>query len=95
MIVSIALVLEIVLGFVSMDNNRIYGFAFMAVLVVAVIFQIGSASLMVEYSKDLTSGADKQDDLNAHYFFLYASPIPTRILLAFMKYRDIGNAGAQ
>ena len=88
----ICLALELILGFCGADNNRIYGFAFIAVMIVAIVFQIASASQMVE-SVD-GAGGSEQDNLNAHYFFLYASPIAPRTLSTIMKYLDIRGGAA-
>ena len=86
---AVVMALELVLGFLNMDNNQIFGGFFLFVCLVAVVLQLASAALATEQAKD----TDDDDNYKASAFFLYASPMSIRIMVGILKYFDIQMAG--
>ena len=89
MCMALVCALELVLGFLNMDNNTIWHGGFLFTCFVCIIFQIASASLATSHADD-TAG---DSNLNANQFFLYGSPLAVRIMMGVLKFHDY-KAGA-
>lgn len=95
MFMLIALVLEISLGFLQMDNRKFWGFTFVVICFISSLFQLCAASLAVEGAKNTYDSdfVDGTDNIYAGTFFLYLAPICTRIMLGLLKFKDVRQSG--
>merc|ERR1711907_231701 len=84
----LAVVLEIVLGFVGMGNHQLWSFAFMFMAFCATVFQLASASLLAQGYGDAYDGTKSVDNIKASGFFLFAAPMTIWILIFCLKYFD-------
>jgi hypothetical protein len=84
----IAVVLELVLGFMNMDNHKIWSGVFIFMSFLCCVFTIAAAALAAE-------GADSagSDMWKAAYFFLFAAPLAFRGSVGYLKFKDMRAGG--
>lgn len=89
MIVAILCALELILGYLNMDNSSLWSGIFLFTIFVAVVLQLASAGLATEQTKD---SSNDDTNANANTFFLYASPLAVRLMMGILKFRDYQTA---
>ena len=83
----IAVVLELVLGFMNMDNHKIWSGVFIFMSFLCCVFTIAAAALAAE-------GVSAQgSDMKAAFFFLFAAPLTFRGLVGYLKFKDMRAGG--
>ena len=82
-----AFVVEIILGFVNCDDNKMWGFSFIGLAVCSCIITFVGAG----YAADAVScnGCDKEDNAKYYTFVLTVAPVAYRGLTVFCKARDV------
>ena len=88
MLITVAL--ELVLGFMNMDQNKMWSGVFIFMSFLCCVFTIAAAGLATEGAKDASSD---NDDFKAAMFFLFAAPITFRGLVGYLKFKDMRAGG--
>ena len=84
----IGVALEILLGFMNMDQHKIWSGAFIFLSFLCCVFTVAAASLAAEGVGALG------DDMKAAMFFLFIAPITFRGLVGYLKFKDMRSGGA-
>merc|ERR1712146_723028 len=88
-----ALVVELVLGFCNFDDNKLWGFGFIACCIASSVLTVAAGSITVD-QYDADPEPDKYDNLKYYNFVLVAAPVAYRSMMVFMKCRDVALQGA-
>ena len=80
----ISVTLELVLGFMNMDQNKMWSGVFIFMSFLCCVFTIAAASLAAN---------DGNSDLKTSNFFLFAAPITFRGLVGYLKFKDMRAGG--
>ena len=80
----ISVTLELVLGFMNMDQNKMWSGVFIFMSFLCCVFTIAAASL---------ASSDGDSDFKASQFFLFAAPLTFRGLVGYLKFKDMRAGG--
>ena len=80
----ISVTLELVLGFMNMDQNKMWSGVFIFMSFLCCVFTIAAASLAAK---------NGDSDIKTSNFFLFAAPITFRGLVGYLKFKDMRAGG--
>eukprot|EP00940_MAST-03C_sp_MAST-3C-sp2_P003018 g3018.t1 len=84
----ITLAVEAVLGFCNIDDNKIWGGAFLFLTVASIAITLGAGGTEVETLEN-SNADDKYNNFLFYRFAIITAPIAYRTLLIFLKVRDM------
>ena len=87
LLMACAFTVELILGFVNCDDNKMWGFTFIALAVCSSILTFVGAGYAVDNVD--CGGCDKEDNAKYYTFVLTVAPVMYRGLIVFMKARDV------
>ena len=88
MLITVAL--ELVLGFMNMDQNKMWCGVFIFMSFLCCVFTIAAAGMATEGAKAVHGD---NDDIKAAQFFLFLAPITFRGLVGYLKFKDMRAGG--